>query len=268
MPPMRSMVSQVGPGLGFHRRGSAPRRSTSRPAGRPRWRRRSRAPAPAACAGRWSPPPWSAAPAPRRASWCAASCVPPSTAASACSAVRTTLLYGCCAVSDTPAVWVWNRSCHERGFFAPKRSRIASAHSVRAARNLAISSKKSLCELKKNEIRGTNSSTSSPASTPYWTYSRPSRSVNASSCSRRGAGLADVVAAHRDRVPLRHFAGAEREDVGDQPHRRPRREDELLLRDELLQDVVLDGARDASSSRRPAARPPPGTSRRSSAPAS
>ena len=31
-------------------------------------------------------------------------CVPPSTAAIACSAVRTTLLYGCWAVSDTPAV--------------------------------------------------------------------------------------------------------------------------------------------------------------------
>ncbi len=36
--------------------------------------------------------------------------VPPSTADSASTAVRTTLLYGCCAVSETPAVWVWNRS--------------------------------------------------------------------------------------------------------------------------------------------------------------
>ena len=36
--------------------------------------------------------------------------VPPSTAASASTAVRTMLLSGCCAVSDTPAVWVWNRS--------------------------------------------------------------------------------------------------------------------------------------------------------------
>ena len=105
------------------------------------------------------------------------------TAASACSAVRTTLLYGCCAVSETPAVWVWKRSCHERGFLAPNRFFIASAHSLRAARYLAISSKKSECELKKNDRRGTKSSTSRPASTPYRTYSRPSRSVNASSCS-------------------------------------------------------------------------------------
>ena len=94
-------------------------------------------------------------------------------------------------------------------------------------------------------MRGTNSSTSRPASTPYWTYSIPSRSVNASSCSAVAPGLADVVAAHRDRVPARHFAGAEREDVGDEPHRRPRRVDVLLLGDELLQDVVLNGPRDS-----------------------
>ena len=29
-------------------------------------------------------------------------------------AVRTTLLSGCCAVSDTPAVWVWKRNFKER----------------------------------------------------------------------------------------------------------------------------------------------------------
>ncbi len=45
--------------------------------------------------------------------------VPPSTAASASTAVRTTLLSGCCAVSDTPAVWVWNRSHCARSVFAP-----------------------------------------------------------------------------------------------------------------------------------------------------
>ena len=37
-------------------------------------------------------------------------CVPPSTAASAWSATRTTLLYGCCAVSETPAVCACVRS--------------------------------------------------------------------------------------------------------------------------------------------------------------
>jgi len=37
------------------------------------------------------------------------------------------------------------------------------AHSRRAARNFAISSKKSMCESKKKESRGANSSTLSPA---------------------------------------------------------------------------------------------------------
>ncbi len=46
-------------------------------------------------------------------------CVPPSTAASAWTVVRTTLLYGCWAVSEQPAVWVWKRSIQERGFLAP-----------------------------------------------------------------------------------------------------------------------------------------------------
>ncbi len=46
-------------------------------------------------------------------------CVPPSTAASASIAVRIRFTSGCCAVSDTPAVCVWKRISHERGFFAP-----------------------------------------------------------------------------------------------------------------------------------------------------
>ena len=138
---------------------------------------------------------------------------------------------------------MWNRSFHDRSSSAPNRSRITRAQMRRAARYLAISSKKSLWALKKNDMRGAKSSTSSPASTPHWTYSMPSRSVNASSCDRRRAGLADVIAADRDRVPARHVLGAEREHVGDEPHRRPRREDVFLLRDEFLEDVVLNRAR-------------------------
>ena len=46
-------------------------------------------------------------------------CVPPRTAASAWIVTRTMLLYGCCAVSEQPAVCVWKRSIHERGSFAP-----------------------------------------------------------------------------------------------------------------------------------------------------
>ena len=60
---------------------------------------------------------------------------------------------------------------------------------------------------------------------------------------RRRAGLADVVAGDRDRVPLRHLLGAVADHVDDDPHARPRRVDVLLLGDELLEDVRLHRAR-------------------------
>ena len=67
-------------------------------------------------------------------------CVPPSTAASAWTATRTRLTSGCCAVSWTPAVWVWKRSISDLGFFAPNSSRMTCAQIRRAARNFATSS--------------------------------------------------------------------------------------------------------------------------------
>ena len=45
-------------------------------------------------------------------------CVPPSTAARAWKAVRTTFTAGCCALSVEPAVCVWKRSWSERGLRA------------------------------------------------------------------------------------------------------------------------------------------------------
>ena len=54
-------------------------------------------------------------------------CAPPSTAASACSPVRTTLIWYCGLVSDAAAVWQWKRSRIDSGFCAPKRSRITLA---------------------------------------------------------------------------------------------------------------------------------------------
>ena len=91
---------------------------------------------------------------------------PPSTAASAWIATRTTLLRGCWAVSDDPAVWAWNRIRHDLGSVAPNRSFMMRAQSRRAALNLATSSRRWLWALKKNERRGANSSTPSPAETP------------------------------------------------------------------------------------------------------
>ncbi len=109
--------------------------------------------------------------------------VPPSTAASASTAVRVTLLSGCCAVSDTPAVWVWNRSHCARGSVAPYTSRIHRAQMRRAARNFAISSKKSMCASKKKLRPGANLFTSMPRDNPSSTYPNPSARVYASSCA-------------------------------------------------------------------------------------
>ena len=92
-------------------------------------------------------------------------CAPPETAESAWIATRTMLFSGCCAVSVEPPVCAWKRSAWAFGFVAPKRSRMISAHSRRAARNFATSWKKWLCALKKNESRSPNSSGESPAST-------------------------------------------------------------------------------------------------------
>jgi hypothetical protein len=102
---------------------------------------------------------------------------PPSTAAMAWYATRTMLFIGCCSVSEHPAVCTCVLRYHERGFTAPYRSRIVRAQMRRAARSLAISSKNSLCALKKNDSRGASASTSSPRSRHASTYSIPSRSV-------------------------------------------------------------------------------------------
>ena len=59
---------------------------------------------------------------------------------------------------------------------------------------------------------------------------------------RGRAGLADVVAGDGDRVEVRHLRRAELEDVGDDPHRRPRRVDVGVPGDVLLEHVVLDRA--------------------------
>ena len=59
--------------------------------------------------------------------------------------------------------------------------------------------------------------------------------------------LTDVVAGDRDRMPARHLCGGKPDRVAHQPHRRPRREHELLLRLVLLQDVVLQRATEPSS---------------------
>ena len=57
------------------------------------------------------------------------------------------------------------------------------------------------------------------------------------------AGLANMIAADRNRIEARRVAGRELDGVGHQAHGRAGRENVLLLRDVFLEDVVLDGAR-------------------------
>jgi hypothetical protein len=71
---------------------------------------------------------------------------------------------GCWACSVTPPVWVWNLIICERSSLASKRSRMIRAHILRTARNLAISWKTLLWQLKKKASRGAKSSTSNPRS--------------------------------------------------------------------------------------------------------
>ena len=116
--------------------------------------------------------------------------VPPSTAASPWIATRTRLTSGCCAVSCTPAVWVWKRSISDLGFSAPKSSRITCAQIRRAARNFATSSSRVVRDTKKKASRGANWSTLCPAASAARTYSMPLDSVKAIS----SAGVAPASA--------------------------------------------------------------------------
>ena len=109
--------------------------------------------------------------------------VPPSIAANACTVTRTRLTSGCCAVSCTPAVWVWKRSIIDFGFSAPNSSRITRAQIRRAARNFATSSSSVVRATKKKDSRGAKSSTARPASSAARTYAFALASVKATSCA-------------------------------------------------------------------------------------
>ena len=77
----------------------------------------------------------------------------------------------------------------------------------------------------------------------------------------RRAGLADVVAGDRERLVRRDVRGAVLHQVADQAQVRLGREQPLLLRDVLLEDVGLQRAVEHGRCRRPAARRRRGTCR-------
>ena len=79
--------------------------------------------------------------------------------------VRPTLLNGSCSVSDHPEVCECVRSASDFGFFGLNCFTIL-AHSIRAARILAISMKWFIPIAQKNDRRGAKASMSMPAATP------------------------------------------------------------------------------------------------------
>ena len=95
--------------------------------------------------------------------------------------------------------------------------------------------------LKKNET-GHEPSGVEPAREPELDVGEPVGQRERQLLGGGRARLADVVAAHADRMELRHALGAEGHEVADQAQVRPWREQPLLLRDVLLQDVGLQGA--------------------------
>ena len=109
-------------------------------------------------------------------------CVPPMVADKASIAVRATLFQGSWAVNDQPDVWVWVRSIWPFAL-APNSPLIRSAQSTRPARILAISFRWAMPLAQKKLRRGAKASTSRPASTPVFTYSKPSAKVYANSIS-------------------------------------------------------------------------------------
>ena len=100
----------------------------------------------------------------------------PCVAAIASTQVRTTLLNTSCAVSDQPEVCECVRSDSDLSVRG-SNCRTSFAHSSRAARSFATSMKKFMPIPQKNDNRGANASTSSPASIPARRYSTPSASV-------------------------------------------------------------------------------------------
>ena len=239
-------------GLALRARRSATRRTTSRRAGRRRGRRRSRGRSTCwvrrAMRAAFSV---GSASASSKLSVCRL-WVPPSTPASASMATRAMLTSGCWAVSDTPAVWVWNRSCSERS--ATRAVAVAQPPGPDAAGGAVLGDLLEEVDVgveEEAEPGRERRRSSRPAAMRRLDVGEAVGEGERQLLGGRRARLADVVAGDRDRVPARHLGGAEAHHVAHQPHRRPRREDELLLGLVLLQDVVLDGAAEAWRAARP-----------------
>ncbi len=169
-------------------------------------------------------------------------CAPPSTAAMACSAVRTMLTSGCCAVSVEPAVCTWKRSIRERGSLGAET--VAHQVGVDAAGGAELGDlfQKIVVRVEEEGEARREGIDGQAGRDRRFDVGDGVGEGEGHFLHRGGAGFANVIAADRDGVPLRHLAAGPGEDVGDDAHGRARRIDIGAARDVLLQDVVLDGA--------------------------
>ncbi|WP_345305871.1 hypothetical protein [Candidatus Villigracilis saccharophilus] len=122
------------------------------------------------------------------------------------------------------------RISHGRGYFRPwGLAHFTRRHGVRP-QYLAISSKKSLCALRRGQAARSRHPCAGNAPADIFS---PSARVNEILRGGR-SGLADVIPAEsRDRIPLRNFLRAGDSIVSTNRMEEIRREDELLLRDEF-----------------------------------
>ena len=157
-------------------------------------------------------------------------------------AVRTRLTSGCCAVSDTPAVWrvepQLQRPLELRAVPLPHPA------GPDPARRAVLRDLLEEVDVRVEEERQARRELvdREPGGEGRLDVREPVGERERELLRGRRAGFADVVPGDRHRVPSRHLRGAEADRVGNEPHRGTRREDELLLRLVLLEDVVLERA--------------------------
>ena len=168
--------------------------------------------------------------------------VPPSTPASAWMATRVRLFNGCCAVSDTPAVWVWKRI--QVGALVLRPEALAGQLVPDAPRGPELGDllEEVVVAVEEEAEPRREVVEAQAAGQRVLHVGDPVGDGEGQLLHRRRAGLADVVAGDADRVPARQLGGAPLDRVGHQLQRRGGREDVLLLGDELLEDVVLQRA--------------------------
>ena len=165
------------------------------------------------------------------------------------------LTSGCWAVSDTPAVWVWKRSCIDRSSCGAVALLHPPGPDPPGGPVLGDLLEEVDVGVEEERQPRRERVDRQPGLQRQLDVGEPVGQRERQLLGGRRAGLADVVAGDRHRVPARHLGGGERDRVAHQSHRRPRREHELLLRLVLLQDVVLQRAAEPGPAGRRPSRP-------------